>query len=120
MSKQLIIKLICDGEHDQQTTGIEEHQVTLDGGRVVEFAVCGTHATIIDSLRALMKNGAPVADPPKRKSAGPRGPYGTDLTCPMPGHEDYLAPSRTALGSHARSKHDMTLRELDAARGVST
>ena len=118
MSKQLIIKLICDGEHDQQTVADEEHTITLDGGRPVEFAVCAAHSTLIDDLRVLLRNGAPVADQPRQKRVRSAG--AAPLTCPMPGDENYTAPTRSALGSHARTRHNMTLRELDAARGVST
>jgi hypothetical protein len=118
MSKQLTITLICDGDHDQQTIADEEHTVTLDGGRPVEFAVCTKHGVLIDDLRVLMRNGQPVAEQPRQRRGRSAG--AAPLTCPMPGHEDYTAPTRSALGSHAKSKHGMTLRELDAARGGST
>lgn len=121
MAKQVTITPYCDGEHMVRVVGEAERTISIDGGRPVVLDLCPEHNEIVQAVLTLMANGAPVAWPTKRKaSSGPRSSYTTDLTCPIPGHETYVAPTRTALGSHARSKHDMTLRELDAARGVST
>jgi len=111
MSKTVTITGWCDGTHDVRTLSVVERTVWVDSSRPVVVDLCEDHDAVVRDLLALMKNGTPVAQG-KQQQATDR-----PLDCPLC---DYVAPSRAALGGHSKGQHNMTVRELDAARRVST
>lgn len=109
--RELVVNLLCDGEHPNRTPAVIEHTLIIDGGRPRIVACCEEHEVAIKTVQALMQRGmSPQAAAPRQggQATGPQ-------TCPQCGQ---VVKSRTGLGAHARRTHQMTLAELEEANSV--
>lgn len=133
MSKEVMVVAWCDGTiHEVQERAEVERTVQVDGGVPVTLDLCLVCNKVFDDLASLMQRGAPVNDVPKRspKAQNPppeEGVSGSKRTskrlteenlpkaCPEENcidprtNEQYVAPSRAALGQHLKIKHDKRL-----------
>lgn len=131
MSKEVMVVAWCDGAmHEVQERAEVERTVQVDGGAPVTLDLCLVCNKVFDDLASLMQRGAPVNDVPKRtpKAKNPEVKNkpatrlrGNDLptqcleeNCIDPRtNEQYVAPSRSALGAHLKIKHNTKLTDYD-------
>lgn len=133
MSREVMILSWCDGDHEDKVRAEVERVVTLDGKRPRLVDLCRSCDKLFTDVEWLLDRGADaeeVTEPKRRetrehpqrtaKRKPRRPPVGSDrVDCQEPGcidprtGEQYVAPTRTALGQHVKSKHDKRLSDYD-------
>lgn len=133
MSKEVVIQSWCDGEHEHREPATVERTESLEGEpyQLDLCEVCAkAYAEAVEQVRAWLERGVPVAQvtappvPPRtrqpsravgRPMARPEFNTVAMRTCqeracidPRTG-EQYVGPTRTALGQHVKKQHDKRL-----------
>jgi hypothetical protein len=133
MSKEVVVQSWCDGDHEERVAATVEREETL-GGEPYLLDLCGVcdlaFAEALGRVRVWLERGVPrsqaEAPPPRRvrhttgqPSARPEFNTVQMRTCPEQGcvdprtNEHYIAPTRTALGQHLKTKHGTRLGNYD-------
>lgn len=111
MPKEVIITSWCDPcfAEDVKTESTYEEPVTLGSMKARTVLMCERHyKELVEPLRELLLAHGQIVEHTKRQSSSQSEAAG-EFTCPDCGH---VAPTRAALGSHGRSKHDKSLAEM--------
>jgi len=130
MAKEVVVQSWCDGDHEVREPATVEREESL-GGEPYLLDLCPVcdraYTEALDRVREWLERGVPrsqaEAPPPspKRRSAtgqpSATAEYNTPQmrTCQEPECIDrrtgvqYIAPTRTALGQHLKSKHGTRL-----------
>ena len=122
MSKEVRVIAWCDGEHRHREEATVERNETLDG-RPVVLDLCDPCNKLLDeaqeAVKVWLRRGMSASRATASTESRSRAKIGTDTTsvfmrtCQEPGCGYGVAPTRSALGQHTKTKHEKNLLAYD-------